>query len=159
MWQKGAILFVFFIYVASSTGDVQNGLLQRLKRSPHNCDYYPPPPPPPPPLPPPPPPPPPPFWQPYWIPPPPHNKLYLENFNQQQAHNERNSEGQTALDSHSADSSTHEQNQYGGWGNDGQNGLRPCEKCPHRNTAVSNAKSDTGSAVAIAISKGNNGTQ
>ncbi|CAK1601648.1 unnamed protein product [Parnassius mnemosyne] len=151
MWQKGAVLFIVFIYVANSAGYVPNGLLQRLKRSPHNCDY---------PLPPSPtsPPPQPTFWRPYWIPPPPHKKIYWEHFIQQPAHNERNSEGQTALDSHSADFSTHKQNQYGGWGNDGQDGLPPCEKCPRWNTAVSNANSDTGSAVAIAISKGNNET-
>ncbi|KPJ09453.1 hypothetical protein RR48_08904 [Papilio machaon] len=146
-----AVLFAFLTLVAYSTADVQNDLT-RIKRSPHYCDY----PPPPPPITPPPPPPPPPqkpprfFW--YHESPimpafPRHAPLQWQAFIQPQHTNERHIQNEAQ---NSQSDVGFDKSQFG------NNEEPPCEKCGKKNTAVSNAQSETGDAVAIAISKGSN---
>ncbi|XP_068626994.1 uncharacterized protein [Battus philenor] len=146
MLRKLALLLAVSIHPAICDTDVQNDFT-RIKRAPYHCDYPqqfepPPPPPPQPPV---------PHPRAFMYPIPSNKDLRWEQFIKRQMYNERNLEHQEYYDSREPNGY---QNQFDNYNGDGN---RPCAKCAKKNLAVSNAKSDTGDAVAVAISNGNNG--
>ncbi|XP_050344392.1 uncharacterized protein LOC126769563 [Nymphalis io] len=158
MLRLGLVLFtVVFVSHCSPLSLKHGTIIERLKRSPYYCDPQPAPPPPPPPdrphWPPPPPPyrphwppPPPPVPRAYWPPPPPPPPRppppppTIWHHQHHRHHEPSLPEGPGPS-----------YQQY----NDGQNESpkEPCDNCKGENSAISNAKSVNGDAIAISISR------